>query len=94
MRKSDKKIENNLRKALTEICENTLQDIKGYQWVSHSVNYERFPNSLIITCYFDNKQNADDAQQQGELLSLINQKLQSISVNLNNPNKQICVKVE
>jgi hypothetical protein len=89
MRKNDKKIDNKLREVLTEVCDFALQEIAGYQWISHTVNYNSFPDSLVITCMFDNNQSADTEQQQGELLTLINEKLNAVSISLKNPNKQI-----
>lgn len=53
MRKSDKKIDNSIRQALTELCENHLKDLSGFCWITHTVNYQQFPKSLYITCVFD-----------------------------------------
>lgn len=89
MRKSDKKIDNNLRKALTDVCDFALQYSDGYQWITHSVNYQRFPNSLIITCMFTDQQSAQNAQQQGKLSTIIQQKLQDIGVYLKDSSRQI-----
>lgn len=89
MRKSDKKIDNKLRQALTEVCDYALQHSDGYQWITHSVNFQRFPESLIITCIFSDQQSAEHAQQKGELLAMIQQKLQNADVDLQQSNKQI-----
>ena len=43
MRKTDKKIDNQLRLVLTEACEVALKDIDGFQWLTHLVNYANFP---------------------------------------------------
>jgi hypothetical protein len=94
MRKIDKKIDNKLRSVLTDVCDFALQNITGYQWISHTVNYASFPESLIITCVFDNQDNAQQAQQQGEISTLIVEALSDISVNLNTPKKQICFEAE
>lgn len=89
MRKTDKKIDNKLREVLTDVCDFALQEVAGYQWISHTVNYNSFPDSLVITCMFDNKQSADTEKRQGELLALINEKLNAVAISLKNPNKQI-----
>lgn len=89
MRKSDKKIENKIRQALTEVCDLALQQINGYLWITHQVNYQRFPDSLIITCMFADKESADDALQQGELVRMTLQKLQQVGIDLKAPNKQL-----
>lgn len=57
MRKSDKKIDNQIRQALTQLCENHLKDLPGFCWITHTVNYQQFPQSLNVTCVFDD----DDA---------------------------------
>jgi len=46
MRKTDKKRDNTLRLALTEVCDIALKDIAGFQWLTHCVNYSNFPQSL------------------------------------------------
>ena len=89
MRKSDKKIDNKVRQALTEVCDLALQHINGYQWITHTVNYQRFPDSLIITCMFADKDSADDPQRQGELSRMIQQKLQAIGIDFQASNRQI-----
>lgn len=53
MRKSDKKLDNDIRKQLTEVCEQKLKTIDGFEWLTHTVNYSNFPASLRIFCVFD-----------------------------------------
>jgi hypothetical protein len=53
MKKSSKKLENILRIGLTDICENNLKGINGFQWLTHLVDYDRFPESLNIVLIFD-----------------------------------------
>ena len=53
MRKTDKKRDNTLRLALTEVCDMALKEIRGFQWLTHRVNYSNFPQSLKIICVFD-----------------------------------------
>lgn len=55
MRKSDKKIDNNIRKTLTNVCEIALEQVDGFKWLTHFVNYDNFPESLAIVCVFDTK---------------------------------------
>ena len=50
MRKTDKKMDNQLRHVLTEVCEVALKDINGFQWLTHVVNYSNFPKSLQVVC--------------------------------------------
>ncbi|EGG98432.1 hypothetical protein imdm_13 [gamma proteobacterium IMCC2047] len=53
MRKTDKKRDNQLRQVLTEVCDAALEDIEGFQWLTHRVDYARFPESLKVICVFD-----------------------------------------
>jgi hypothetical protein len=64
--KTEKKIDNNLRVALTEVCEQTLKDIPGFQWLTHQANYTNFPASLFITCVFDCAASISAAENQGD----------------------------
>ena len=57
MRKTDKKIDNQLRLVLTEVCEVALKNIDGFQWLTHLVNYANFPSSLKVVCVFDTNEN-------------------------------------
>ncbi|MGK0307021.1 MAG: hypothetical protein ACI8UG_002783, partial [Gammaproteobacteria bacterium] len=47
MNKTVKKLDNNVIKALTIVCENAKQDIVGFEWLTHSANYANFPGSLV-----------------------------------------------
>ena len=50
MNKTVKKLDKNVIKALTIVCEHAKQDIVGFEWLTHSANYANFPGSLVITC--------------------------------------------
>ena len=50
MNKTVRKLDNNVVKALTIVCEHAKQDIIGFEWLTHSANYANFPGSLVITC--------------------------------------------
>ncbi|BCE02009.1 Fis family transcriptional regulator [Marinicellulosiphila megalodicopiae] len=60
MRKIDKKIDNQIIKALTQICEVALEEINGFIWLTHSVNFSHFPKSLKIICVFDSIEHLND----------------------------------
>ncbi|ALO44033.1 Fis family transcriptional regulator [Pseudoalteromonas phenolica] len=78
MRKSDKKIDNQLRESLTQVCDTALKDIEGFQWLTHQANYSDFPNSLKITCVFDTNEQLNDylnSSQNAYLLNLISKEL-------------------
>jgi hypothetical protein len=85
MRKSDKKMDNQLRLVLTDVCEAALKEIDGFQWLTHLVNYSRFPQSLKVVCVFDTNENLNTfMSNSGEnaLASLIQIKLSEVDVNI------------
>ena len=85
MKKSDKKIEKAIREALTRVCEAALDTIDGFHWITHFVNYNNFPDSLVIVCVFDTDSSLMAAQQseQGDYLrQLIQYELSSEDINI------------
>lgn len=92
MTKTEKKIDNNLCKVLTNVCEDVKDDLQGFQWLTHTVNYANFPASLKIICVFST--NADIAQlttskQDLRLQGLLSQALNAVDVKLKNISKQV-----
>ncbi|MFT7007696.1 MAG: hypothetical protein ACJAXJ_002225 [Colwellia sp.] len=85
MRKSDKKMENQLRTTLTEVCENALKSFNGFEWLTHKVNYSNFPASLKVICIFDTNDNLSsfiNNDHCNELGSLILKKFSDMGINL------------
>ena len=92
MRKTDKKIEQQLCRLLTQVCEEAKDTLKGFEFISHQVNYQRFPNSLIIECYFINQESIDTLNNNGGMTILENNILQTLAASgfpLPGANKQI-----
>ena len=48
-------IERELIRMLTTACETAKSEIVGFQWLTHDVDYERFPQSLRVTWMFDSE---------------------------------------
>jgi hypothetical protein len=87
MRKTDKKIDNQIRLALTDVCEIALKEVDGFQWLTHVVNYSNFPKSLKVVCVFDTNENLSFFMSQKNkmaLTSLIQAKLHEVDVNVKN----------
>jgi len=87
MRKTDKKIDNQIRAALTDVCDTALEEFDGFQWLTHLVNYSNFPKSLRVVCVFDTNESLDSlmATTNSDILStLIQKKLLEIDVNITN----------
>jgi hypothetical protein len=95
--KTQKKIDNNVRLALTDACEQFLEDIVGFQWLTHEANYSNFPASLMVTCVFDTDKNHQQACQNGhsvKMQNLIQAKLLKTGVKLKSPKQQIIFESE
>ena len=87
MRKTDKKIENQLRVVLTDVCEYMLERIEGFQWLTHFANYSDFPKSLKVVLIFDSNKNLERFSSQsikGEVIKQVDEKLSGIGVKLKN----------
>jgi hypothetical protein len=97
MKKSDKKIENTLRMALTQVCEQALHEVAGFKWLTHKINNDdyrqgHFPASLSVECTFDTNESWLAAQQNGldvMLRQLITAKLSSHGIDIKTKEKQI-----
>ena len=87
MRKTDKKIDNQLRLVLIDVCEIALKEIDGFQWLTHLVNYSNFPKSLKVVCVFDTNEKLSSfisENSQNKLTALIQLKLNAIDINVKN----------
>lgn len=55
MTKSNRKIYNKLRVALTEVCKISLENVIGFKRLAHFINNGNFPDSYLMSCVFDNR---------------------------------------
>ncbi|MFC3094229.1 Fis family transcriptional regulator [Alteromonas sediminis] len=97
MRKSDKKTDNAIRLSLTQVCELALKDIPGFRWLTHTVNYDHFPQSLCVICVFDTDEHLQEylrSDNKQTLQSSIARALNDIGVSLKNPKKHILFDTE
>lgn len=69
MRKSDKQLERRIVHALTQVCEAAKADYSGFIWLTHTVNYQRFPQSLKVTLVFS--QSVSESTMLAEFQALI-----------------------
>lgn len=65
--KTQKKTDNTIRHALTDVCEHALKDIHGFEWLTHHADYSNFPASLLITCVFRSDDEITSADGEGSL---------------------------
>lgn len=92
MNKTVKKLDNNVVKALSIVCENAKQDIVGFEWLTHSANYANFPASLVVTCIFDTEQSLQTAlakQQNTDLSKQVQKQLLNAGVLLKDVRRHV-----
>lgn len=85
MRKTDKKIDNQICNVLTDVCESALEEYSGFQWLTHLVNYSNFPKSLKVVCVFDTNDNLASflaSKESQGLSTLIQSKLLSVDARI------------
>lgn len=88
MRKTDKKLDNQLRTSLTDVCEAALKDISGFEWLTHIVNYANFPQSLKVVCIFETNNDLDNyllSNDNNYIQMLISQAFNELGIKLKNP---------
>ena len=92
MRKSDKKLDKQIREQLTEVCEELLTLDLGFQWLTHWVNFDRVNQSLCVLCVFDNDANLQafhNSAAQNNLKLTLQKRLKLLGIQLENPAKQL-----
>ena len=97
MRKTDKKIDNHLRQALTAVCEHAITVYPGFEWITHLVDYNAFPKSLCIVCVFDTETQLRIFNLEGDkvaLLSLIKHTLMQYGIGLKDINQHVSFDTE
>ncbi|GHD32080.1 Fis family transcriptional regulator [Parahalioglobus pacificus] len=92
MRKTDRKTDKRIREALTEVCDIALNEVEGFAWLTHLVNYQSFPDSLSVVCVFANKidlLSALSSHKDHFLRSLIDEKLRGVNVPIKDLSRQV-----
>ena len=59
------RIERRLIAALTDACEIAKAEIPGFDWLTHTVDYRAFPQSLRVIWVFDTRASKDQALAAG-----------------------------
>ncbi|ACA88309.1 hypothetical protein [Shewanella woodyi] len=97
MKKSDKKIEHNIREALTQVCETALENVEGFEWLTHRVHYGNVAGSIQITCVFGSSSelsSAKSAQHDEYLYQLIKLALSSIDIDIKDIKRHVSFECE
>ncbi|ASJ96838.1 Fis family transcriptional regulator [Shewanella marisflavi] len=66
MTKTDKKRDKALREQLTQMCVEAKECFAGFQWLTHQVDYGRFPSSFKVICVFDSKASLAEFKAAGQ----------------------------
>jgi len=92
MNKQDKKLEKELIKALTICCEKAKEDVDGFLWLTHTLNFSNIAQSIKIICVFNDNNHLNTAIENDELTTVthdIAHCLTSVGITLKKPAKHI-----
>ncbi|TWD99037.1 hypothetical protein FB481_11819 [Pseudomonas sp. AG1028] len=90
-------IERELIRTLTEACETAKSEIVGFQWLTHEVDYERFPESLLVTWMFDSeasKTRALTSADRAMMLALTQAAFEAVGISVARINEHVAFSVE
>ncbi len=97
MKKTDKNIDKKICQALTKACEIAKDEVPGFQWLTHLVNYNQFPSSLSVICIFDTKAGLEQTYQETKdklLIYLIKDELEQVNIRLKNISRHVLFDTE
>jgi hypothetical protein len=86
------KLDDNVVKALTKVCEEAKKQVVGFDWLTHRADYSNFPNSLVITCVFVREQDISQAKIDKKdiyLRQLIHRHLLKAGILLKDPRRNV-----
>ena len=84
MKKTDKKREKVIIQGLTRVCEIAKNEVDGFKWLTHTVDYDDFPNSLMVHCIFTSDESIKEVINSGQdeaIFKLICDELVLIDIN-------------
>lgn len=64
-KRDNARLERRLVATLTEACETAKAEIPGFEWLTHTVDYAAFPQSLRVVWVFDTQANKAHAVSTG-----------------------------
>ncbi len=85
MKKTDKKREKSIVQGLTRVCEIAKNEVSGFEWLTHRIDYDDFPNSLMVHCIFTSDESIKqviDSGQDEAIFKLIYDELVLIDINV------------
>lgn len=97
MRKSDKKTEKIIIAQLTLACDQLLEEVEGFEWLTHFCDYSDVAGSLAIVCVFDTNEHLAILYQNDsgdKLRALLVQQLQAAGIEILDSKGQISFDTE
>jgi hypothetical protein len=97
MKKTVKKLDNNVVKGLTAVCETFKAKQAGFEWITHTADYSNFPASLVITCVFDTNEalrKAKESKLDIDIRIQVQQQLLKMGVLLKDAKRHVCFDTE
>ena len=91
-KKQIKQTEKQIIASLTQVCHQAQVKVKGFEWLTHLVDYDNLTKSLIIVCIFDSQENlkkAEDNQMLNQMNMWIVASLAKLNIRLHKPASQI-----
>jgi len=74
-----------------------LQELAGFQWLTHTVDYSNFPQSLKVICVFDSKEHLQEylqSEKKNLLYDLIEAEFKQLNIPLRNLSKHVIYDTE
>lgn len=87
--KTQKKTEANIVRVLNQVCDISLNDVSGFRWLTHQVDYTNFPASLLVTCVFETDEELLEGESQEVLKKRIQAGLLSVGIRFKSINQQV-----
>ncbi|MCG7545497.1 Fis family transcriptional regulator [Pseudoalteromonas sp. MM17-2] len=96
MRKTDKKKDNTLRKALTRFCNEHCEPLSGFEWLTHVIDWQRTDNIKVIVVFTTDEQLRSflGSQMRPQLEAQLMAVLKAEDLAMHNPKKQIVYDTE
>jgi hypothetical protein len=92
MKKTIKKLDNQVVKALTKACEQLKEQYSDFEWLTHSADFSNFPGSLMVYCIFTTEAAWQNCKQEGGdavFAKVIHGELLRVGVLLKTPKRHV-----
>jgi Ni,Fe-hydrogenase III component G len=86
LKREHARLERELIEVLTQACEVAKSEITGFCWLTHEIDYERFPESVQVIWVFDTQLDREQAAALGlnaRMVELTAVALHALEINLN-----------